>query len=102
VIVHYVAGIQITAGQVSRQRCMWCGEVVEEKRWGEIDIPNVDGKSPEQVADEMFRGAWPEGWIAIIDDVRVVVTADTPGVEWLVGEVPAQSCVAIEMINHER
>ncbi len=63
IVVHYV-GEQITFNLRSRQRCMWCGVLIEDKDWSRIVVPTVEGKTVEQVKEEMFDGTWG-GLIAV-------------------------------------
>lgn len=86
VTVHW-AGDQITMNNRSRQRCLWCGALIEDKYWPDIQVPVVEGKSPEQVAAEMLLGAWG-GYVGIDSDGLKFALQPGPN-----NEPPKGSCV---------
>ena len=75
-MVTHWAGDQFTFQGVSVQRCLWCGAELEYKEWAKIPVPGVDGKTIEQVKDEMFNGAW-SGLVCIdVNGMRFSVPVD--------------------------
>lgn len=62
-LVH-LAGPQVEFDGVQRQRCVWCGALIDEKPLARMATIIEEGESGEQAAERLRRIRW-EGWVAI-------------------------------------
>lgn len=86
-IVH-LAGPQIEYDGVQRQRCCWCGAVIEEKPLERMAVAIQPGESAEHAAEGLRRARW-EGWVAIDGGMRWAV--DEPAD----AKAPERSCMRL-------
>lgn len=91
-IIH-VAGPTLTFGSITRQRCCWCGALIEERDLANISMPEADraldrqGKPLE--ADEL---GWWSGLVAVCGTNPVSLWAvDDPED----GKAPERSCMML-------
>ena len=91
-IIHF-AGPTMSFGAITRQRCLWCGGLIDEKNLDNIAMPEADRK-PERrgkpiEADEL--GHW-EGLVAVSGTNPVMRRAvdDPPD-----GKAPERSCMML-------
>lgn len=89
-LVH-LAGPSITYGSVNRQRCAWCGALIDERDFERMAV-QVDATASAEVQQEEANRAlelkW-EGFVAIDGNVRWAV--DTPED----GRAPERSCMRL-------
>jgi hypothetical protein len=92
-IVH-LAGPQITFDNVVRQRCVWCGAMIEERDLSNMAVATDSDASPEvqqEEANRAVRAGW-EGFVAIEGTFPVVKSAvDEPED----GKAPERSCMRL-------
>ena len=92
-IVH-LAGPQITFDGVARQRCAWCGALIEERDLSNMAVATDSTASPEVQQEEANRvalGAW-EGFVAVEGTFPVRKSAvDEPED----GKAPERSCMRL-------
>jgi hypothetical protein len=92
-IVH-LAGPQITFDNVVRQRCAWCGALIEERDLSNMAVATNSTASPEVQQEEANRvalGAW-EGFVAVEGTFPVCKSAvDEPED----GKAPERSCMRL-------
>jgi hypothetical protein len=89
-IIH-VAGPPILVGTVERQRCTWCGALIDERDHARIAVQVDPSASPDVQQEEANRAAalkW-RGLVAIDGNVRWAVDEPEDG------KVPPTSCMAI-------
>jgi hypothetical protein len=67
----------ITFGSVRRQRCLWCGALVDE-----VDLARIASTSPGPIPH------W-EGWVMVDGNARYAVAADD-------GRAPDEACMRID------
>jgi len=90
-LVH-LAAPPIRAANIIRQRCAWCGALIQEYDLDRVAVP--DGQPSIVNEDGSPTGGW-EGLVAI-DVCEGTVTA-----KWAVpdpedGKIPADSCMALD------
>lgn len=92
-IVH-LAGPQITFGSVSRQRCVWCGALIEEHDWSRIGVQIDDSASDEVQQEEIARARRVEwtGFVAI-EGTNPICKSTVPEPED--GKAPERSCMRL-------
>lgn len=88
-LVHLV-GPPLRAGDVIRQRCAWCGALIDEYDLTRVAIPEGD---PPLVHED---GTPCGGWTGL-----VAVAEGSPTVKWAVenppdGRMPEDSCMALD------
>jgi hypothetical protein len=83
-IVHF-AGATLRIGPVIRQRCLWCGALIEEIDVRQVAVPIEPGQTAEQAHHGLFDLKW-SGLVAVDGNARYSVP-DPPD-----GEVPARAC----------
>lgn len=86
-IVHF-AGESLTFGTVQRQRCLWCGALIDERDFSRMATQIQPGESEEQAVEAMHRTHW-SGLVAIDGNVRWAV--DDPED----GKAPPRSCMEL-------
>jgi hypothetical protein len=86
-IVH-VAGPLITYDNVQRQRCAWCGGLIEERDLERTAVAIEPGESAEHAAEGLRRTKWA-GLVAVDGNVRWAV--DEPDD----GKAPERSCMRL-------
>lgn len=91
-LVH-MAAPTLRAANIIRQRCAWCGALIDEYDLDRIAIPV--GDEPLVDADGSPRGGW-QGLVAV-DVCEGVLTS-----KWAVpdpddGKIPADSCMALDV-----
>jgi hypothetical protein len=92
-IVH-LAGPVITFDGVSRQRCAWCGALIEERDHSNMMVATDSSASPEvqqEEANSAGRGRW-EGFVAI-EGTNPVCMSAVPEPED--GNAPERSCMRL-------
>jgi hypothetical protein len=94
-LVHW-AGIAARAGSVIRQRCCWCGALIEEIDLERIAVQTtvIGGPAVEFVDAE---GKPKDRWQGL-----VAISEGFPTVKWAVdepadGKIPADSCMALDV-----
>ncbi len=89
-LIHLV-GDQVTAGHVSRQRCLWCGALVEERDWSRIKFPIPAGMSAEVAFEQRRRQTW-QGFVEVDAEhgIKLSVQEPSPGI------TPAGSCLELD------
>lgn len=73
-LVHYVGPV-VRIGPFRRQRCMWCGAIVDEVDLSRVAMPIPEGKTEEQArADGDFEPpTWQvAAWVGVDGGVRWV------------------------------
>lgn len=94
-IVH-LAGPPIRIGALIRQRCCWCGALIEERDLDNIAVQVEEGEEPIRFIDDEGRpiGGW-DGFVAIAQSdthTALALTAkwkvDDPGT----GDLPEYTC----------
>jgi hypothetical protein len=88
----HLAGPAIRAAQVIRQRCAWCGALIDEFDLDRIAIP--EGDPPLVEEDGTPRDRWV-GLVAV-DVQEGVVTAKWAVPDPVLGEIPDDSCMALD------
>lgn len=90
-IVH-LAGPVITFGTVQRQRCAWCGALIDERDHSRMATP-VDPTASEEVQREEATRAielkW-QGFVAVDGHVRWAVPEPDDG------KAPEHSCMRLD------
>jgi hypothetical protein len=86
-IVH-LAGEQITFNDRSRQRCLWCGALIEDKDWTRIAIAVEPGKTTEEMAESMRATKWNE-FVGADGNMRYAVEHEGD-------KVPEGSCMLLD------
>lgn len=89
-IVHF-AGQTMTFGSLQRQRCLWCGALIDERDLARTAVQVDPAASEEVQREEAARGAelkW-SGLVAIDGNVRWAV--DEPDD----GHAPPRSCMQL-------
>jgi hypothetical protein len=87
-IVHF-ASDQVTFGNRSRQRCLWCGKLLSERDWSQIAIPIPPGMSAEVALEAERRSMW-HGYVAVEGSAMWAVEGDP------YNTVPDGSCVFLD------
>lgn len=99
-VVH-VAGMVLTVGDVIRQRCAWCGALIDERDTSRMAVQVDTTASPEvqqhEANEAIHRTRWEPGAL-------VAIAGDGPGgggAYWVVdepadGKVPPESCMALD------
>jgi hypothetical protein len=93
----HIAGLQVTFGTMMRQRCAWCGEVIEERDAANMAVA-TDQTASEEVqqheANEVIHGIkWEVGGLVAVAFSRVARWAiDEPAD----GKAPPESCMQKE------
>lgn len=87
-LVH-VAGPQITVGTVQRQRCQWCGALIEECDLARMATIIEPGESEEHAVEGMRRSHW-EGLVLVDGGFKMAVEGPADG------KVPPNSCMALD------
>jgi hypothetical protein len=89
-IIH-IAGPPIMLGSVQRQRCLWCGALIEERDLARTSVAVDPSASEEVQQEEANRSAelrW-EGLVAIDGPVRWAVDEPEDG------KAPERSCMRL-------
>lgn len=92
-IVH-LAGPLITFDNISRQRCVWCGALIEERDHGNMAVATDSGASSEvqqEEANSVGRSKW-EGFVAIEGTFPVCKSAVAEPED---GKAPERSCMRV-------
>lgn len=89
--VIHVAGPTITVGSIRRQRCQWCGALIQEYDLARLSRPLEPGEDPES-PEPWEPGRWT-GLVAISGTFPVMSRA-VPEPED--GKVPEGSCMALD------
>jgi len=92
--IAHLAGPQITYGSVVRQRCAWCGALIEERDLANMAVrvdDSASGEVQQEEASRVGRSGW-EGWVEIAGTFPVVKSSvEEPGD----GKPPANSCMKL-------
>jgi hypothetical protein len=92
--IAHLAGPLITFDGVSRQRCVWCGALIDERDIRNIGVPIDETASAEVQQAEVqsaARSKW-EGWVLVMGTNPVMKTSiDEPGDE----RAPEESCMRL-------
>lgn len=90
-IVH-IAGLDVRSGDQYRQRCAWCGAILEDVDLSRIAVA-IDPDNPDALPAPFPR--WAQG--------ALVAVADGGGVKWVVeqggehdGPVPPECCANLD------
>lgn len=92
--VAHLAGPQITFGSVVRQRCSWCGALIEERDLANMAVKIDESASPEVQQEEVAsvgRAAWA-GWVEVMGTNPVMKTSVEEPEE---GKAPENSCMQL-------
>jgi hypothetical protein len=87
-VVH-LAGDQVTFQEVSRQRCLWCGALIDERDWAKIGLQVPAGMSAEVAFEGERRCMW-RGFVGVEGNARWAVAEPEPGM------VPANTCMLLD------
>jgi hypothetical protein len=89
-----LAGLPVTFDGVQRQRCMWCGALIEERNFARMAVATDSSASSEVQQEEANRAGtahW-QGFVAIEGTNPVVLSAvDEPED----GQAPERSCMRL-------
>lgn len=91
-IIHF-AGQSMTFGTIRRQRCLWCGALIDEKDITAIAISDM-GRDPGRQGKPLEWDELPEyrGLVAISGtNPRILRSVDDPSD----GQAPDQSCMML-------
>lgn len=94
-LVH-VAGTVLTFGQYRRQRCSWCGALLQEYDLANISRPLEPGEDPDN-PEPWEPAAWPVGGlVAVVDGGPRAMWVVKP--EQIGGEpqAPGNSCMNLD------
>jgi hypothetical protein len=86
-IVHLV-GEQITFNERSRQRCLWCGALVDEKDWTRTSIAISPGQTVAEARESMCATKWAE-FVGVDGNMRYAVEHEGD-------KVPEGSCMLLD------
>lgn len=86
-IIHF-AGQDMTFGTIQRQRCLWCGALIDERDFSRMATQIQPGESEEQAVEAMRRTRW-SGLVAVDGGARWAV--DDPED----GKAPDRSCMVL-------
>lgn len=64
-IIHWV-GPKVFFGDVSRQRCMWCGALIEETDWSLVAI-QIDSSASEEVQKAEVASVRDAEWTGLVE-----------------------------------
>jgi hypothetical protein len=104
-LVH-LAAPAVRAGDVVRQRCAWCGALLEERDLSRIAVALEPGEDPEGAVDRAFvdedgapRGGW-RGLVALATAGELPDGRRGSAALWAVddpadGKIPEDSCMAL-------
>lgn len=87
-LVH-IAGPVITVGTLSRQRCAWCGAVIDERDMARTAVAIQPGESEEHAVEGLRRSHW-EGLVLVDGGFKMSVEDPADG------KVPPGSCMALD------
>lgn len=97
-LVH-LAAPPLRAGDIIRQRCAWCGALIEERDLSRTAVQVQPGESDEDAWRSLVNddGSPARGWEGL---VAVDVSVGS-SVRWAVpdpddGKIPADSCMALD------
>lgn len=98
--IAHLAGPQISFDGVIRQRCVWCGALIEEREPANMAV-KVDETASEEVqqeeANSVGRAGW-EGWVEITGTNPVMKSSvDEPED----GKAPENSCMRLLPVDPE-
>lgn len=89
-IIHF-AGQTMCFGSVQRQRCLWCGALIEERDLANMAV-KVDPTASEEVQQEEANRALDVKWtglVAVLGNVRWAVEDPDDG------KAPERSCMRL-------
>lgn len=92
-IVH-LAGPQITFDGVARQRCCWCGALIEERDFSNMAVavdPSASAEVQQEEANSAAQGSW-KGFVAIDGTNPVCKSAVAEPED---GKAPERSCMRL-------
>jgi hypothetical protein len=75
--VLHLVGPAIAVGTIRRQRCMWCGALLQED-----DLARMAWSLNEDGSDPGPPGAWPAGEVVSVEDGNPRVMSVVPEDEW--------------------
>lgn len=86
-IIHF-AGQTLRIGDVIRQRCLWCGGLIEERDLANTAVSVGPDETPEEAIDGLYSSHW-SGLVAVANGVRWSVPDPDDG------RIPDRSCANI-------
>lgn len=103
-LVH-LAGQAVRAAHVIRQRCAWCGALIDEVDLANVAVALQPGEDPETAVDDLFvnpDGTPKDRWVGLVaieqhgEQAAVGMIA-----KWAVddpadGKIPGDSCMAFD------
>ncbi len=98
-LVHVVGPAEVWEGRLRRQRCTWCGALLDEVDLARTAVMIPEGKTEDQArADgDLELPIWPVGGFLRVDGpVRVVVDAEQSDVDPNAWKVPADCCMRLD------
>jgi len=88
-IVH-VIGTEIVVGDLSRQRCSWCGALVEDRDFSRMAVALQPGQTAEEAVEAMRQTRWEPGSHVAVDGNMGYVVPHEEGV------IPEGSCMLLD------
>jgi len=92
--IAHLAGPLIVFGGVARQRCVWCGALIEERDLNRMAVAIDESASPEVQQEEVAsvgRSEW-KGWVLIVGTNPVMKTTVEEPED---GHAPDESCMRL-------
>lgn len=85
----HIVGHHVEVDGVRRQRCLWCGALIDERDFKRMSVQIQEGQTPEEAAQSMRDSHWV-GLVAVDGNVKWSVD-DPPD-----GKIPVNSCMNLE------